>query len=118
MDYSQFFNMIPEAGLIALLVIVFLADLVVSGEKKHSVLSLLTGVLLLGQVGVCFLAKPAEAFGGMYVTTAAACVMKVILNVGTLIVLIMSQSWLRLDDVKNKEESSTCSSPAHCSVCS
>ena len=103
MDYSQFFYMIPEAGLIALLVIVFLADLVVSGEKKHSVLSLLTGVLLLGQVGVCFLAKPVEAFGGMYVTTAAACVMKVILTLGTLIVLIMSQSWLQLDDVKNKE---------------
>ena len=36
MDYSQFFNMIPEAGLIAVLVIVFLADLILKGEKKAS----------------------------------------------------------------------------------
>ena len=36
MDYSQFFNMIPEAGLIAVLVIVFLADLILKGEKKHT----------------------------------------------------------------------------------
>lgn len=39
--------MIPEAGLIAVLVIVFLADLILKGEKKHSVLSLLTGALFI-----------------------------------------------------------------------
>ena len=36
--------MIPEAGLMAALVIVFLADLFVGREKKHSVLSVLTGM--------------------------------------------------------------------------
>ena len=35
MDYSQFFNMIPEAGLIAVLVIVFLADLILKGEPPQ-----------------------------------------------------------------------------------
>lgn len=103
MDYSQFFNMIPEAGLIAVLVIVFLADLILKGEKKHSVLSLLTGALLVCQLGVCFLAEPASAFGGMYETTAAANVMKVILTGGTFIVMVMAQPWLTRDDVKNKE---------------
>ena len=38
--------MIPEAGLMATLVIVFLADLILKGEKKHTILSVLTGVWL------------------------------------------------------------------------
>lgn len=63
MDYSQFFNMIPEAGLIAVLVIVFLADLILKGEKKHSVLSLLTGALFICQTALCFYAEPASVFG-------------------------------------------------------
>ncbi len=103
MDYSQFFNMIPEAGLIAVLVIVFLADLILKGEKKHSVLSLLTGALLVCQVALCFIAQPAEAFGGLYVLTAAASVMKVILTAGTFVVLVMAQAWIEQSSVKNKE---------------
>lgn len=103
MDYSQFFNMIPEAGLIAVLVIVFLADLIMKGEKKHSVLSLLTGILLVCQIAVCFFAEPASAFGGMYESTPAANVMKIILTAGTFIVLVMSQSWVERPDVLRKE---------------
>ncbi len=103
MDYSQFFNMIPEAGLIAVLVIVFLADLIMKGEKKHSVLRLLTGALLVCQIALCFTSQPAVAFGGMYVSTAAANVMKIILTAGTFVVLVMSQSWLEQETVKNKE---------------
>lgn len=103
MDYSQFFNMIPEAGLIAVLVIVFLADLILKGEKKHSVLSLLTGALLVCQVALCFTAKPTEAFGGLYETTAAANVMKIILTAGTFVVFVMSQAWVEQSSVKNKE---------------
>lgn len=103
MDYSQFLNMIPEAGLIAALVIVFLADLILKGEKKHSVLSLLTGALLVCQIAVCFFAEPAQAFGGMYDATPAANVMKIILTAGTFIVLVMSQSWVERKDVLNKE---------------
>lgn len=103
MDYSQFFNMIPEATLMAVLVIVFLADLIFKGEKKHFVLSLLMGVLMIFQVGSCFMATPAEAFDGLYVATRAANVMKIILTAGTFIVFVMSQSWVELDSVKNKE---------------
>lgn len=95
--------MIPEAGLIAVLVIVFLVDLILKGEKKHSVLSLLTGALLVCQVALCFIAQPAEAFGGLYVSTAAASVMKVILTAGTFVVLVMSQAWIEQSSVKNKE---------------
>ena len=103
MDYSQFFNMIPEAGLMAALVIVFLADLILKGEKKHSVLSMLTGILLVAQIAVCFTAQPATAFAGLYTATAAAQVMKVILTAGAFIVVVMAQSWIEREDVLRKE---------------
>ena len=103
MDYSQFFNMIPEAGLMAILVIVFLADLFMKGEKKHATLSMLTCVLLVAQVVLCFTAQPAEAFAGLYTATAAAQVMKVILTAGAFIVVVMAQSWIEREDVLRKE---------------
>ena len=103
MDYSQFFNMIPEAGLMAALVIVFLADLILKGEKKHSVQSMLTGILLVAQIAVCFTAQPATAFAGLYTATAAAQVMKVILTAGAFIVVVMAQSWIEREDVLRKE---------------
>ena len=102
MDYSQFFYMIPEATLVAILIIVFLADLIMKGEKKVASLALLMDVLLVVQVAVCFMAGPASAFGGIYVTTEAANVMKVILTAGTFIVCIMAQPWLSRPDVSNK----------------
>ena len=103
MDYSQFFYMIPEAGLMAILVIVFLADLFLKGEKKHATLSMLTCALLVAQVVLCFNAQPAEAFAGLYTATAAALVMKVILTVGAYIVVVMAQSWIEREDVLRKE---------------
>ena len=103
MDYSQFFNMIPEAGLMAILVIVFLADLFLKGEKKHATLSMLTCALLVAQVVLCFNAQPAEAFAGLYTATAAAQVMKVILTAGAYIAVVMAQSWIEREDVLRKE---------------
>ena len=95
--------MIPEAGLMAALVIVFLADLILKGEKKHTALSLLTGVLLVAQIALCFTARPATAFAGLYTATAAAQVMKVILTAGAFIVVVMAQSWIERADVMRKE---------------
>ena len=95
--------MIPEAGLMAILVIVFLADLFLKGEKKHATLSMLTCALLVAQVVLCFNAQPSEAFAGLYTATAAAQVMKVILTAGAYIVVVMAQSWIEREDVLRKE---------------
>ena len=94
MNYSQFLLMMPEATLVAILIIVFFADLLMKGEQKVKSLGILTTLLLCGQLLPCFLADPAEAFGGMYVTSAAVNVMKLILTAGTLIVVVMAQTWL------------------------
>ena len=95
MNYSQFLNMIPEATLVLALILVFLADFALhKSERKPFVLGVLTGALLLCQMVPCFVAAPAEAFGGLYVTTPIVNVMKAILTGGTFIVVVMSQSWI------------------------
>lgn len=104
MDYSQFLNMFPEATLMAILVIVFLTDFAFNNSaKKHNMLYAVTGLLMAAQIAACAVAEPAEAFGGLYVTSNAVNVMKIILTAGTLIVIIMAQPWLHRTDVSNKE---------------
>ncbi len=97
MNYSQFLNMIPESYLVLILIIVFVMDFMLhKSEKKHDILSAVTVALTaVLAVRIAFLAEPAEAFGGIYVTSQIANVMKVILTAGTVIVLIMSQEWLK-----------------------
>ena len=88
--------MVPEASLVAILIILFFADFALSkSEKKHPVLRCLTHTLLLLQLVPCVLAEPTSVFGGLYVSTAAANAMKLILTGGTLIVAIMAQAWLK-----------------------
>ncbi|MBR5919484.1 MAG: NADH-quinone oxidoreductase subunit N, partial [Prevotella sp.] len=96
MNYGQFLNMVPEASLVAILIILFFADFALSkSEKKHPVMRCLTHTLLLLQLVPCVLAEPTSVFGGLYVSTAAANAMKLILTGGTLIVAIIAQAWLK-----------------------
>ena len=104
MDYSQFLKMIPEASLMAILIIVFIADFASAGKTERRWFNPLACVLMLAQVVVSFFVQtPESAFGGMYVTTNAVNVMKVILAAGTLIVLIQSRQWLSRPDTSFKE---------------
>ena len=73
MGYSQFLNMIPEAFLVLALILVFVVDFIITNVKvKGHALACLTLGLLAVVTAVSVIAEPAEAFGGMYVTTAAA----------------------------------------------
>ena len=95
MNYSQFLNMIPEALLVLALIIVFFADFCLhKSERKTGVLGKLTAALLLCQTIMLTTVAPAEAFGGMYVASQAAQVMKLILTFGTFIVVVMAEPWL------------------------
>ena len=95
MGYSQFLNMIPEALLVLALILVFFADFcLMKSERKTALLCKLTVMLLICNMVMMTTVAPAEAFGGMYVATKAANVMKIILTLGTLIVVIMAQPWL------------------------
>ena len=101
MGYSQFLNMIPEAILVLMLLIVFFADFcLMKSERKVRVLGKLTTALLLCQTITLTTVAPAEAFGGMYVASQAAQVMKLILTFGTFIVVVMAQPWLEREASK------------------
>ena len=95
MNYGQFLNMMPEALLVLWLLIVFVADFsLMKSESKVSVLGKLTAALLLCQTILMFGIQPSEAFGGLYVSSAAVNVMKTILAFGTFVVVVMAQSWV------------------------
>lgn len=107
MGYSQFLNMVPECYLVLILLVVFFIDVFTShrSENHHEVFGGLTiGIMLILPFRIAFLSEPAEAFGGMYVATQAANVMKVILSIGTVIVLIMAEPWLKNEAQRNRGE--------------
>ena len=105
MNYGQFLQMIPEATLVAVLIIVFFADFALyRSEKKSRTLYILTAALMLLQLVPCALAEPTSAFGGLYVTSQMANVMKTILTAGTLIVIIMAQPWIEAAGRKTSGE--------------
>ena len=104
MNYGQFLNMVPEATLMAILVIAFIADFASAKKAERNWFNPLMCILLLAQTVVTlFYNEPATVFGGMYVTTAAVAVMKTILTVGTLIVVIQAKNWLSRSDTSFKE---------------
>ena len=100
MNYSQFLNMIPEFYLVLILIVVFVVDFIMhKSAKKHDVLFAVTVALTaVLPVRIALMGEPTEAFGGIYVTSQIANVMKVILTAGTVIVLIMSQAWLKTNN--------------------
>ena len=114
-DYSQFLSMIPEVTLMALLVIVFIADfstaqrfVMPNGDSKTSsprawfnpLVCLLMAAHLVINI---FPVTASTAFGGMYYTTPAIGVVKTILALGALIVLIQSREWISRPDTQFKE---------------
>ena len=97
MNYSDFLKMIPEFYLVIILIAVFVADFCLhKSEKKHNVLFAITVALMaVLPFRIALLSEPSEAFGGLYVASAAVNVMKVILAFGSVIVLIMAEPWLK-----------------------
>ena len=95
-NYGQFLQMMPEAILVLSLILLFIVDFcMLKSANKSKVLGYLAVASLL--VLTCytlFCNEPTSAFGGLYVTSRLANVMKCILSFGTLIVVIMSQTWL------------------------
>lgn len=94
MNYNDFFKMIPEASLVAILIILFVADFISAKTEERKWFNPLASALLLANTVVCMLQlQPEDAFGGMYITSTAINVMKTILAFGTFIVVLQSRIW-------------------------
>ena len=101
MDYSQFLYMHEELSLLAVIVILFIADLFMCPDKKSGkgVYNTALPVVLLAIHTVlnllpCCGAESTSAFGGMYQYTPMMTIMKSVLNVGTIVVFLMAHKWL------------------------
>ena len=116
LDYSQFFHMMPEVTLMAMLVIVFIIDfatahkapIVITDDKtapspRPWFNPLVCAFMLIHILLNCCPTEPATAFGGMYATTPMTGVLKTILAFGTLIVFIQARTWLSRPDSTFKE---------------
>ena len=106
MNYSEFLKMIPEAFLVLALIVAFVADFCLAKTKvKGYTMQFLTiGMLVITAAATLVYAEPEYAFGGLYVTSAAVNVMKVILTAGTVIVCIMAQPWIQKSAMKLEGE--------------
>lgn len=109
-NYFQFLNMVPEAILVALLVIVFIADFASHGKENRNWFNPLVSILLLvsaiATLSCCFCScgcASQELFGGAYIATPANTMMKAILCAGTFIVVLQSKLWLSREDTKKVE---------------
>lgn len=109
MDYSQFLYMKEELSLIAVIVIILVADFFMSPDahKKSGKPRLNTSMPLIlmtiHTVINLFPGKPADAFGGMYHYVPMMTIVKSILSTGTLIVFLMSHRWMAREDTAFKQ---------------
>ena len=109
MDYSQFLILKEELSLIAVIVILFVADLFMSPDahKKDGnprLNTMLPVVLLTIHTLIPIIPGPAaDAFGGMYHNAPIQSIVKSILSVGTLIVFLMAHEWLKRPDTVIKQ---------------
>lgn len=109
MDYSQFLMMKEELSLIAVILILFVADLFMSPDAhkrdgKPVLNTMLPVALLVIHTVITAIPGPvAEAFGGMYLNTPAQHIVKSVLSIGTIIVFLMAHEWMRREDALVKQ---------------
>ena len=105
MNYIHFIQMIPEAILVAVLVITFIADFASHGKKCRDWFNPLVSVMLLASAAATLFScqETYELFGGAYIATPANTMMKAILCAGTFIVVLQSKRWLSNNDTRRIE---------------
>ena len=105
MDFSGILiYMRGEIVLIAAIVIAFLYDLV-AGKGARKYFNPLMCILMAGCIAACLVSFPRESgdvFGGMFTYVPVHSIVKSILAVGTLIVFLQADTWLRRDDTEFK----------------
>ena len=109
MDYSQFLVMKEELSLIAVILILFIADLFMSPDShkrdgRPVLNTMLPVALMLIHIVVTIVPGPVtEVFGGMYYNSPIQHIVKSILSIGTLIVFLMAHEWMRRPDTAIKQ---------------
>ena len=88
-----------EIGLLVVILLVFLYDLFMPKKTQSSLPVFGAVVFGLYTIASCFFLVQGTAFAGMYESTVATGCIKIILNIGVLLVLIQSIQWSNSDFV-------------------
>ena len=81
MNYSDFFNMVPEFTLVFALLVVFFMDFFSPRTpERKAYLGIATIIMLMPVISTSFMAEPSTAFGGIYVASDAINAMKAIVD--------------------------------------
>lgn len=104
MDYSNIFTyMQAEVTLVAVIVLLFLYDLI-AGERGRRYFSAVACGLLAVQAVINIVPGTAgELFGGMFHYVPMHSIVKGMLTVGALVVCLQADAWLRREDTAHKQ---------------
>ena len=104
MDYSNIFvYMQAEMTLVAVIVLLFLYDLVAGERGRRWFSPVACGLLVVQVLANIVPGAPGEVFGGMFRYVPMHTVVKSVLAVGTLIVCLQADTWLRREDTAHKQ---------------
>ena len=102
MNLSDFLTMRHEMLLTILALVVLIADLNLSVQRKPVVINLAIALFFIHLVIGFLPAQIGILFGGMYRTNDLTIMMKNILNIGAFIVLLQSATWLKKEENREK----------------
>ncbi|MDR2854420.1 MAG: NADH-quinone oxidoreductase subunit N [Prevotellaceae bacterium] len=98
MDFTNFLSMREELSLIVVMLILLAAD-VIGGDKDKRWFQPLAFILFgVHTLLNCLPREAFEAFGGMYQYVPIQTYVKTILNIGTLIIFLQVNNWLRQEN--------------------
>jgi len=95
MDFTNFLLIREELSLIAVIVILLTVDIIGGDRAKRWFQPLAIGLFGVHIVLNCLPRETFDAFGGMYIYTPIMTYVKTILNIGTLIIFLQVNAWLK-----------------------
>jgi len=102
MNFSDILTMRHELVLTLIALVVLIIDLNLHNRDKHLIIPITLSLFFIHTVVGFLPSEPSSLFGGMYHTTALLVLMKNILNVGVLIILLQSVTWLKKEENREK----------------
>lgn len=97
MSLNELMIMRHEWALVAVALVLLIAEIAMPVEKKKQINGLAAALAAVVVVLGFLPAEYGSLFGGMYVTDPLRILMKNILNIGVLLIILQSVSWLRQD---------------------
>lgn len=101
MYFNTLLQMSAEISLLVVILLVLMVDIFAPQGKDSKIVNYVAiGLMLLHTVFNIFIKPSFELSGGMYVYAPMHTVIKSILNIGTLLVFLSADSWLKSADIK------------------